>query len=93
MAALFRWNVAAQMLRVDMKAAKVEPVDEKGHVADFHSLRVTYVTNLVGATHDLVLVQRLARLSTVLLLNRYAKPHDSLRRDAIAKLPELEVVV
>jgi len=42
------------------------PVDSDGHVADFHALRVTYITNLVShRTQDLVLVQRLARLSTV----------------------------
>jgi len=87
-------NRAARMLRADMRVAGVDPVDSEGRVADFHALRVTYITNLVGhGTQDLVLVQRLARLSTVALLNRYAKPHNEQRRAAVAKLPELEVPV
>ena len=82
------------MLRADLKAAKIDVVDDKGAVVDFHSLRVTYITNLCGyCTHDLVLIQRLSRLSTVALLNRYVKQHDSQRVAAVAKLPTLEVPV
>ena len=36
------------MLRADLKAAKIDVVDDKGAVVDFHSLRVTYITNLCG---------------------------------------------
>ena len=87
-------NRAARMLRIDLKAAKIDVVDDKGAVVDFHSLRVTYITNLCGyCTHDLVLIQRLSRLSTVALLNRYVKQHDSQRVAAVAKLPRLEVPV
>ena len=87
-------NRAARMLRIDLKAAKIDVVDDKGAVVDFHSLRVTYITNLCGyCTHDLVLIQRLSRLSTVALLNRYVKQHDSQRVAAVAKLPTLEVPV
>ena len=80
-------NRAARMLRVDLKVAQIPAVDHEGIVVDFHSLRVTYITNLCGSTNDIVLVQRLARLSTVALLNRYAKHHNSQRMAAVAALP------
>ena len=86
-------NRAAKMLRVDLKAAKIAVADDKGAVVDFHSLRVTYITNLCGSTSDIILVQRLARLSTVALLNRYAKHHNSQRVAAVAGLPAMEVPV
>ena len=81
------------MLRVDLKAAQIPAVDHEGIVVDFHSLRVTYITNLCGSTNDIVLVQRLARLSTVALLNRYAKHHNSQRMAAVAALPVVRVPV
>ena len=82
------------MLRVDLKAAKIDVADDRGGLVDFHSLRVTYITNLATVTGDNVLLtQRLARLSTPTLLNRYVKPHNSQRVAAVAKLPTLEVPI
>lgn len=62
------------MIRRDMKAAKVKPAkDDK--VADFHSLRVSFVTWLVEAGTNPKTVQILARHSTIELTMRlYTDP-------------------
>ena len=65
-------NKPASMMRRDLEAAGVPYRDETGAVADFHSLRHTYVTRLVHSGLDVKLVQHLARHSTpVLTLGRY----------------------
>ncbi len=81
------WTVAARMLRRDMKVADIPPVDDDNHVVDFHALRTTFITNLVGTSVPITLVQRIARLSTPALLDRYYKPADSARAEAIAAMP------
>ena len=49
--------------------------DRQGHRADFHALRVAYVTMLSNSGVDAKSLQQLARHSTPMLtLNRYARP-------------------
>ncbi len=81
------WNTGAAMIRVDLKVAGIPAVNDAGHVVDFHSLRVSFVTNLVGTHTPESLVQRIARLSTARLLERYYKPRDEARVEAIAAMP------
>lgn len=57
---------AAEMLRVDLEAAGLPYSTHEG-VADFHCLRVTYITNLArGGVHPSI-AQKLARHSVVTL--------------------------
>ncbi len=63
---------AAKMLRIDLDAAGIAYVTDDG-VADFHSLRHTFISNLVtGGVHPKV-AQQLARHSTITLtMDRYS---------------------
>jgi integrase/recombinase XerD len=83
------WYEGARMIRHDLKLAGVEPIDDKGTVVDFHALRTTFITNLVGTSSPLTLAQRISRLSTPTLLEMYYKPHDLARTEAINKMPSL----
>jgi integrase len=79
-----------RMLREDLKAAGVPYRDESGRVADFHALRVTFVSTLVRAGVDARTVQALARHSTpTLTLGIYAKLASGAEREALARLPDL----
>ncbi len=62
---------AFQMLRNDLDAARIPYVTDAG-VADFHSLRHTFISNLAtGGVHPKV-AQQLARHSTITLtMDRY----------------------
>ncbi len=63
----------AKMLRADLADAGIEYRDGAGLVADFHSLRHTFITNLTrGGVHPKV-AQQLARHSTITLtMDRYS---------------------
>jgi len=80
----------AKMFRADLEAAGVPYVDEGGRYADFHSLRHTFVTNLVaGGVHPKV-AQHLARHSTIALtMDRYTHVYRGELSDALAVLPDL----
>lgn len=63
----------AQVMAVDMAEAGIPVEDDRGRVADFHSLRMSYITNLGLAGVPLVVAQSLARHSTpVLTSNIYS---------------------
>src|SRR5690606_17005895 len=71
------YRKAAEMLRIDLAAAGVAPIDERGRVIDFHALRHTYITNLHrGGAYGKIL-QSMARHSTPALTARYT--HVELR--------------
>lgn len=73
----------AKMLAADLGAAGV-PAETPEGVADFHSLRAAYITNLIMSGVDPKTVQELARHSTVTLtIGRYTKSGDSQKRDAV----------
>ncbi len=63
---------AYKMLRNDLEAAGVSYVTDDG-IADFHSLRHTFISNLVAAGVHPKLAQQLARHSTIsLTMDRYS---------------------
>ncbi len=79
---------AAEMMRVDLEAAGIPYETEEG-VADFHSLRAVYVSNLVASGASVKVCQVLARHSTpTLTIGVYAKAslHDV--AGAVAALPD-----
>jgi len=55
---------------------------------DFHALRHTHVTNLVRTGAPLAEVQRIARLSTPTLLDRYHHSDQDEHQAIIGKLPK-----
>lgn len=62
-----RWSArGSEMIQSDMVAAGIARITG-GRIADFHSLRVTYVTNLARAGVPLQHAQKLARHSTPML--------------------------
>ncbi len=64
---------AAKMMRHDLAKAEIEAETPDG-VADFHALRVSYITSLARAGVSAALAQKLARHSTVTLtLQTYTK--------------------
>jgi integrase len=74
----------AQMLRIDLAAAGIPYRDDAGRVADFHSIRGTYITELIRSGANPRAVQRLARHSTVVLtLERYTHLDDDDLRSAL----------
>ena len=76
-----RLDSLAKMLRKDLEAAGILYRDESGHVADFHALRHTYITNLA---------QDLARHSDIkLTMNCYTHTLIEDRAKAVNQLPQL----
>ncbi len=67
--------------------------DARGKVCDFHSLRMTFITNLArGGVHPKV-AQTLARHSSIeLTMNTYTQIGEDERREGIAALPKLNLV-
>jgi integrase len=79
----------AEILYADLKAASIEPVDEKGRVVDFHALRHGYVTNLIRAKVNPKVVQLLAWHSSITLtLDIYTTLEDEDLRKAIEENSE-----
>jgi len=85
-----RWG---KMLRRDLEAAGIAYVDDSGRVADFHSLRHTFISNLARSGALPKVAQNLARHSTVgLTLNTYTHLGIHDERAALEKLPELPTI-
>ncbi len=82
---------AAKMLRADLADAGLPYADADGRVADFHSLRHTYISNLArGGVHPKI-AQQLARHSTITLtMDRYSHTVLGELSDALSALPELD---
>jgi len=63
---------AAEMLRIDLEAAKIPYVDAVGHTFDFHALRHQYITSLTTSGLHPKIAQQLARHSSIdLTMKRY----------------------
>lgn len=79
----------AEMVRADLERAKIPYIDAEGLVADFHSLRGTFTTNLVLAGVSPKHTQDLARHSDInLTMNVYARLRkDRHLAEAVEKLP------
>jgi len=85
-----RVNKAAKMIRKDLEAADIAYKDASGRVADFHSLRHTFISNLSQSGVMPKVAQSLARHSTIsLTMDTYTHLtlHDE--RAALDSLPEL----
>ena len=79
----------AEMLRVDLKAAGIAYKTAEG-VADFHSLRGVYISNLVASGASVKTCQTLARHSTPsITIGIYAKASLHDLKGAVAALPDL----
>ena len=82
----------AKMIRNDLGAASIPYVDAAGRVADFHSLRHTFITNLAASGVHPKVAQDLARHSTITLtMDHYTHTLRGQQADALAKLPDLAV--
>lgn len=89
---LFRWWPAAAVLRDDLALAGIAYKDDAGRVVDFHSLRVTFATNLARSRVPLQLAQRLMRHSDPRLTSSiYTVLNSDDEREAVAALPDLDV--
>src|SRR5207248_10508863 len=81
---------AADMLRIDLEAAGIPFADAEGRVADFHSLRHSYITLLQRSGVHPKLAQELARHSDIrLTMNVYTHAHLHDLAGAVEGLPSL----
>lgn len=84
------WRRSSDMLKLDLKAAGIEPVDAAGRVIDFHGQRTTFITGLARAGVAPAMAQKLARHSDVnLTLNTYTHLSVAEMASAVGKLPDL----
>jgi integrase/recombinase XerD len=80
----------AEMIRKDLKRAGVPYVDVRGHYADFHSLRKTFITNLSRAGVSPKTAQLLARHSDInLTMNTYTMLGVCDQASAVESLPAI----
>jgi len=80
----------AEMLKVDLKAAKIDYVDDAGRYADFHSLRHTTASLLAATGCHPKTAQQILRHSDVnLTLSKYSHVLRGQESAAIANLPDL----
>ncbi len=85
-----RGTVGSRILRVDLEAAGIQYRDNSGRVADFHSLRHSFITMLANSGVHPSVAQRLARHSDInLTLSRYT--HSTLERQSktVESLPAI----
>jgi integrase len=83
-------EAGAEMVRLDLLAAGISYVDERGLVYDFHALRHQFISSLAAAGVHPKAAQELARHSTITLTMDYythLELHD--QSAALEKLPEL----
>ena len=87
-------NQGAKMLRADLTAAGIEYEDSAGRVADFHSLRTTFITGLsLGGVHPRT-AQALARHSSIeLTMGAYTDLTAIDLAGALDGLPDLDTPV
>ena len=79
----------ARMLRADLERAGIPYRDDRGRVIDFHSLRHSYVTQLIRSRVSPKIAQVLARHSDIrLTLDRYTTVEDAEVRKAIEAAAE-----
>lgn len=87
---VFRFIPRVSTLRRDLVAAALPFLDQQGRRADFHSLRVTYGTNLTLSGAAPRVVMELMRHSDIkLTMKIYTDAGKLPLADAVAKLPEV----
>jgi integrase len=75
----------------DLKAAKIERLDDTGRIMDFHGLRHTFITLLADSGVHPNVAKTLARHSTITLtMDRYSHVRLDDERKALESLPTLE---
>jgi integrase len=80
----------SNVYKSDIRAAGIAYRDEEGRVADFHSLRHTFITNLARSGVHPKAAQALARHSTITLtMDRYSHTLIGEQADALKGLPDL----
>ena len=78
------------MLRVDLEKAGIPYQDDAGRVADFHSLRHTFITYLTKGGASPKVAQSLARHSSITLtMDRYSHINLFDERAALDVLPKV----
>ncbi len=78
------------MLKQDLEAAGIPYSDESGHVADFHSLRHTFISNLAAGGIHPKTAQELARHSSIVLtMDCYSHVAREKLTSALDTLPDL----
>ena len=80
----------AEMLRFDLKAAKIPYKDDSGLVFDFHGLRCQTATLADAAGISTGVVQRIMRHGSQKLTERYIRPRLHDIEAATSKLPSLK---
>ncbi len=89
--ALPKPDYMVKMLRADLAAAGIAYRDDAGRVADFHSLRHTFVTNLARSGVHPKTAQALARHSTIsLTMDTYTHSLLEGHAAAVGRLPDLD---
>ncbi|MGA2031214.1 MAG: site-specific integrase [Thermoguttaceae bacterium] len=84
------WQRSAEMLRLDLSEAKIEPVDAQGRVVDFHGQRMTFISALARAGVSPATAQKLARHSDInLTMGTYTRLQMADMAGAVDKLSEL----
>jgi integrase len=84
---------AGAMLQHDLKSAGIPYVDQSGLYADFHSLRHTFITNMVKSGVSPKTAQLLARHSTIdLTMNVYTSLTVNDQASALASLPSISTL-
>ena len=83
----------SEMMQKDLKRAGIPYVDDRGHYADFHSLRKTFITNLSRAGVSPKTAQLLARHSDInLTMNTYTMLGVCDQAMAVESLPAIPEV-
>ena len=84
----------ADMLRRDLIAAEIPYTDESGRVADFHSLRHSFISLLAKSGVHPKMAQKLARHSDInLTMNRYSHISMNDEAAALSSLPSLPSIM
>jgi len=83
-----KWINTADLIRADLKVAKIELTDRDGNEIVFHSLRNSYISFLANSQTPAKVVQKLARHSDPrLTFNTYARTFEKAEQKAMNLLP------
>lgn len=78
----------AELIRHDLEAAGIPPIDREGSEICFHSLRNSYISFLANSKTPFKVVQKLARHSDPkLTYNTYARTFETEEQKALEALP------
>jgi integrase len=82
------WINTAELIREDLRVAKIELTDRKDNEIFFHSLRNSYISFLANSQTPAKVIQKLARHSAPrLTFNTYARTFEEAEQKAMNLLP------